>query len=585
MKVILQSYLTLTEPHVPENNAQNLLEIFFTGTCLELFQRVATNVSTGKNSRDVYSPEIRTFALTLHFHSTAAYNYVRDVMHLALPDVSTLRSWYSEIDADVGFCNEAFDILKCEAQNRLDNGQKPMPVALIIDEMHLKKDITFTGSDFSGLIDLGTGLDPEGLERPLATEALVFMVEKEKLRAGNKLRKRHIQFRKQIMKVNLAVQTLSASVADAIEFCNKDMKLIEFRDSAPTVEFIRTVDRAFDHLNSRNPYGKGIKAPLKQENESHWRSFFQKAMDYLIGLKVQNCTTGTSGYGAREERTERPRANRFAGDALRLLDHGVANATVCQPARRDDDFASLPYHLVPNQAKLNHSSCIKLEASRSRYSIKGHQAREHKAGSHRGQHRKGSSGWLPSRHKIHNVGGRMCDEQLALCCFHKSRINYEREVDFPVLDSVVTTTYTVHLTVFQLQHVANGAILNTPVCFCGLINVTHPLCYSKSVDRGTTSFPPQSRDTLKPKLLELLLAAAADGIQADHTTVVQQHITWDDLTYLAQMRRTGNRGGRAADVTLQLVLRSFHTSSTFVIHIRRTSTRLNATRRYHLHML
>jgi predicted RNA-binding protein (virulence factor B family) len=38
------------------------------------------------------------------------------------------------------------------------------------------------------------------------------------LRAGNKLRQKHVNFKKQIMKVKLAAETLSRSVADALDF-------------------------------------------------------------------------------------------------------------------------------------------------------------------------------------------------------------------------------------------------------------------------------------------------------------------------------------------------------------------------------
>lgn len=89
----------------------------------------------------------------------------------------------------------------------------------------------------------------------------------EGLHLGNKLRKAHIEWGKQKMKVNLAAQTLSASVADAIEFADQVLKLPEFTNSAPTVKFIRIFDRLFDILNSRNPFGKGYKSPLRQENK------------------------------------------------------------------------------------------------------------------------------------------------------------------------------------------------------------------------------------------------------------------------------------------------------------------------------
>lgn len=57
-----------------------------------------------------------------------------------------------------------------------------------------------------------------------------------------------------IMKVYLAAQTLSSSVANAIEFCDKILQLPEFKNSGPTVKFIRTVDRIFDFLSVRNPW-------------------------------------------------------------------------------------------------------------------------------------------------------------------------------------------------------------------------------------------------------------------------------------------------------------------------------------------
>ena len=55
--------------------------------------------------------------------------------------------------------------------------------------------------------------------------------EREGLRAGNKLKKAHVYFKQQKMKVNLATQLLSSSVANAIEFADKDLHLPEFEGS------------------------------------------------------------------------------------------------------------------------------------------------------------------------------------------------------------------------------------------------------------------------------------------------------------------------------------------------------------------
>ena len=54
------------------------------------------------------------------------------------------------------------------------------------------------------------------------------------------------------MKVNLAAQTFSVSVADAIDYCRDTLKLEQFQGSEATVKFIQTFDHLFDILNSCN---------------------------------------------------------------------------------------------------------------------------------------------------------------------------------------------------------------------------------------------------------------------------------------------------------------------------------------------
>ena len=48
------------------------------------------------------------------------------------------------------------------------------------------------------------------------------------------------------MKVNLAAQALSSSIADALEYCEGKLKLPQFQACGPTVKFIRVFDRLFD---------------------------------------------------------------------------------------------------------------------------------------------------------------------------------------------------------------------------------------------------------------------------------------------------------------------------------------------------
>ena len=60
----------------------------------------------------------------------------------------------------------------------------------------------------------------------------------EGLRLGNKLKFAHIKWQQQKMKVDLAAQSLSSSVTDAIEYCTNVLKLPQFKGSEATVKFI-----------------------------------------------------------------------------------------------------------------------------------------------------------------------------------------------------------------------------------------------------------------------------------------------------------------------------------------------------------
>ena len=105
---------------------------------------------------------------------------------------------------------------------------------------------------------------------------------KEGLHLGNKLRKKHLLYKKMIIKVNLAAQTLSESVAAAIDFCRTDLKLKEFEGSEATSLFIRNFNKLFDQMNSKSKYVKNDKSPLTAEINKDgrkisrcWKHIFQ----------------------------------------------------------------------------------------------------------------------------------------------------------------------------------------------------------------------------------------------------------------------------------------------------------------------
>lgn len=102
---------------------------------------------------------------------------------------------------------------------------------------------------------------------------------------ANKIKKITYSLAETKNKVNLAAQVISSSVADAIEFCNQELHLPEFKNSEGTVKFLRVFDKLFDVLNSRNPFGSGLKAPMRLTNRERWMSVLSEAEEYILGLK------------------------------------------------------------------------------------------------------------------------------------------------------------------------------------------------------------------------------------------------------------------------------------------------------------
>ena len=104
------------------------------------------------------------------------------------------------------------------------------------------------------------------------------------MKFGNKLSKRHIEFKRLKIKVNVAAQTLSSSVADAMQFLMQSPSS-GVENAGATIEFIRVLDRVFDILNSKNLLAPGFKCPLKRENVNVWFDITGKSIEYLQKLR------------------------------------------------------------------------------------------------------------------------------------------------------------------------------------------------------------------------------------------------------------------------------------------------------------
>ncbi len=355
-----------------------------------------------------YSDEIKEFAITLHYYSPKAYEYIRSIV--PLPNKSLIRKWSATFACEPGFIEEAFNSLS----TKITTTPSDKDSCLVIDGMSIRKQTLWNAQkdQYSGFVDLG-GVIPNAKPDTLASEALVFLLvgsrshwkcpigyflinkitaeeqaalvlkslekahkaglkvwsvtadgtsvnvrmfellgcnfngtyddiktsfahptsgenvfvildpchmlklarnalgffksfsdsdgnqinwhfieqlqklqEQEGLNLGNKLSSNHLKYEKHKMNVSLAAQTLSASVANAIEFLDKSVHLPGFNSSHGTVKFIRTIDQIFDMLNSRNPIAKGFKTPLRLQSKDTWTEIFLTAAEYLMSLKT-----------------------------------------------------------------------------------------------------------------------------------------------------------------------------------------------------------------------------------------------------------------------------------------------------------
>lgn len=388
-----------------ENDSNVLFESF--GKHSDLISNWSKK-NLGKKVPKKFSPAIRQFALSLHFFSPKAYQYVRKQFNTVLPHTRTLGKWYSHVDADPGFTEEALKSLTLKASHT----RNPIYCSLMLDEMAIRQHLEFSGTKYYGRIDFGHGLDSDSLD--IAKDCLVFMVvslnegwklpigyfltanltcmqkaeltkqalyvlkatginvvsltldgcstnvsmarilgcdfnierfktnftvefsEKEKeniclfldpahmiklvrntfgekkifqhkndyikfdfvetlfvlqeqegCHLANKLRKQHIFYFKQKMKVKLATQLLSKSVADALKFCKYNLNIDDFADVDATVKFIELFNSAFDILNSRSINAIGEKKALCNENYQYIVEFTEMFTKYVKDLKVK----------------------------------------------------------------------------------------------------------------------------------------------------------------------------------------------------------------------------------------------------------------------------------------------------------
>lgn len=108
------------------------------------------NTESGVVSRRKYSPALRSFALTLHYYSPKAYDYVRKTFHTSLPHTRTLKNWYAKVGGEPGFTKEALAALK----QKTELSNHPLLATLVLDEMSIRRRVEWDGRKFHGYVNM-----------------------------------------------------------------------------------------------------------------------------------------------------------------------------------------------------------------------------------------------------------------------------------------------------------------------------------------------------------------------------------------------------------------------------------------------
>ena len=140
--------------HLISENVNDILKDVSSKVPFELFQRIKASRYTNAKYKKEYTTELKCFALTLHFYSSKAYNFVRQTFCLCLPHEKVIQKWYSSVRSEAGFTTEAFSTLETKVKEEKEAGNE-VHVALMFDEVSIKQKIEWDGKKYVGVEDVG----------------------------------------------------------------------------------------------------------------------------------------------------------------------------------------------------------------------------------------------------------------------------------------------------------------------------------------------------------------------------------------------------------------------------------------------
>lgn len=150
-------------------------------------------------------------------------------------------------------------------------------ISVVLDACHMLK-------LFRNLLEQEDILLPNcGKAQWLYIDQLQKLQNSEGLVLANKLTDRHVNFKQQKMKVRLAAQVFSSSVAKALEYLRKCDNVL-FANSLATETLLLNIDKLFDLLNSKSIFGTGYKKPVTLYNWKCTKKILLNLRKFLLSL-------------------------------------------------------------------------------------------------------------------------------------------------------------------------------------------------------------------------------------------------------------------------------------------------------------
>lgn len=127
------------------------------------------------NDNRTYSPTVRSFALSLHYHSPAGYKFLRKKFNNTLPSPKTFNKWFSNrsLKCPPGIFKESIQTLSKLASDSKEKNQQIF-CSLSFDEFAIRQHVQWEHETkkLLGYIHYGKA---EGEKLPIAKNILVFM--------------------------------------------------------------------------------------------------------------------------------------------------------------------------------------------------------------------------------------------------------------------------------------------------------------------------------------------------------------------------------------------------------------------------